>query len=131
MQSTPISQTEIDARVGGRVDELLELRGGGLFLLAEPVSPEHAFATGFAEWKAKQPPRYTRETWERFWSTANALLGYDHTALLSAPDTARIGESMSVDGWVRLLARGGFGPVDVLLRDADQVVLAALKPEVS
>jgi hypothetical protein len=90
MQSTPISQTEIDARIGGHVDELLEL--------------------WWAEQGASKP---------------------NDTALLGAPDTARIGESMSVDGWVRLLARGGFGPVDVLLRDADQVVLAALKPEVS
>jgi len=58
------------------------LRGGGLFLLAEPARPEAPFVSGFEEWKARQPPRYTRENWQRFWSRANVLLGYDHTALL-------------------------------------------------
>src|SRR5262245_54003036 len=62
------------------------LRSGGLFLLAEPTSAEPPFAPGFAAWKAGQPPRYTRENWERFWSRANALLGYDHTALLGPRD---------------------------------------------
>jgi SAM-dependent methyltransferase len=100
---------------------------GGLFLLAEPASPETRFAAGFEEWKARQPPRYTRENWERFWSRANQLLGYDHTALLSARDAERIGDSMSVAGWTHLLERAGFEPIDVLLRDADQVVIGALK----
>jgi SAM-dependent methyltransferase len=103
------------------------LRADGLFLLAEPVSPVSFFAPGFAEWKDKQPPRYTRENWERFWSRANALLGYDHTALLGSPNATRIGDSMSVDGWMRLLEHAGFKLIDVLLKDADQVILAALK----
>jgi SAM-dependent methyltransferase len=46
------------------------LRDGGVFLLAEPVSPESPFVAGFEEWKGKQPPRYSRENWERFWSRA-------------------------------------------------------------
>jgi SAM-dependent methyltransferase len=92
----------------GRAAQLVEdvhgtLRGGGLFLLAEPVCSEAPFVTGFEEWKAKQPPRYTRENWERFWSRANALLGYDHTALLGSRDADRIGNDMSVAGWIRLL----------------------------
>ena len=71
----------------GRAEQLIKdvhgtLRGGGLFLLAEPASPETPFLAGFDEWKARQPPRYKRENWERFWSRANALLGYDHTTLL-------------------------------------------------
>jgi SAM-dependent methyltransferase len=103
------------------------LRGGGLFLLAEPASPEPPFAAGFDDWKARQPPRYTRENWERFWSRANALLGYDHTALLGSRGADRIGDDLSVGGWMRLLERAGFGLVDVLLRDADQVVIGALK----
>ena len=104
------------------------LRGGGVFLLAEPTSPETPFVTGFEEWKAKQPPRYTRENWERFWSSANALLGYDHTALLGPRDANRIGDDgMSVAGWIRLLEGAGFELIDVLLRDADQVVIGALK----
>jgi SAM-dependent methyltransferase len=103
------------------------LRGGGIFLLAEPASPETPFAAGVEEWKARQPPRYTRENWERFWSRANALLGYDHTALLGPSDADRIGDGMSVAGWMRLLERAGFTLIDVLLRDADQVVIGAVK----
>jgi SAM-dependent methyltransferase len=103
------------------------LRGGGLFLLVEPACPETPFVAGFEEWKARQPPRYTRENWERFWSRANALLGYDHTALLGSRHGKRIGDDMSVAGWIRLLERAGFGSIDVLLRDADQVVIGAQK----
>ncbi len=103
------------------------LRDRGLFLLAEPARPETPFVAGFDEWKARQPPRYTRENWQRFWSRANALLGYDHTALLSPREANRIGDDMSVAGWIRLLERAGFELIDVLLRDADQVVIGALK----
>jgi SAM-dependent methyltransferase len=102
------------------------LRDDGLFLLAEPASPETPFAAGFEEWKSRQPPRYTRENWERFWSRANALLGYDHTALLGAPNASRIANAgMSVNGWMRLLERAGFERSDVLLRDADQAIIGA------
>jgi len=103
------------------------LREGGVFMLAEPARPESPFVAGFEEWKAKQPPRYTRENWERFWSTANALLGYDHTALLGPRQNNRIGDSMTVAGWIRLVERAGFRLIDVLLRDADQVVIGAQK----
>ena len=64
---------------------------------------------GFEEWKARQPPRYTRENCERFWSRANALLGYDHTTLLGTPHANRIGDGMSVAGWIRLLERAASG----------------------
>ena len=116
----------------GRAGQLFEdvhgtLRGGGLFLLAEPARPETPFVGGFDEWKARQPPRYTRENWQRFWSRANALLGYDHTALLGSQQANRIGDNLSVAGWIRLLEGARFGLIDVLLRDADQVVIGALK----
>jgi hypothetical protein len=115
-----------------RADQLITrvqgtLRRGGLFLLAEPVSPETPFVPGFEEWEAKQAPRYTRENWERFWSRANALLGYDHTALLGSRGANRIGDHMSVAGWMRLLEGAGFKLIDVLWRDADQVIIAASK----
>ena len=58
---------------------------------------------------------------------ANELLSYDHTSLLGDRDANRIGDRMSVAGWSRLLERAGFEVIDVLLRDADQVVIAALK----
>lgn len=103
------------------------IRGGGVFVFAEPAAPESPFSAGFETWKATQPPRYSRENWERFWSTANRLLGYDHTALLGPPRANRIDVSLPVAGWTRLMQRGGFGLTDVLLRDADQVILAALK----
>jgi len=116
----------------GRAAQLVEdvhgtLRGGGLFVLAEPACPETPFVAGFEEWKARRPPRYTRENWQRFWSKANALLGYDHTTLLGSRDATRIGDDMSVAGWIRLVERAGFGLIDVLWRDADQVVIGALK----
>jgi hypothetical protein len=34
---------------------------------------------------------------------------------------------MSVAGWTRLLQSAGFTLTDVLLRDSDQVIIAALK----
>jgi len=108
-------------------DVYATLRAGGVFLLAEPASAEASFAAGFEEWKAKQPPRYSQEHWWRFWSRANALLGYDHIALLGSRDDPRIGDDLSVAGWIELLGRGGFERVDVLRRDADQVVLGAQK----
>jgi SAM-dependent methyltransferase len=118
-----------DARRAGQLikDVHGTLRGGGLFLLAEPAAPETTFVAGFEEWKAKQPPRYKRENWERFWTRANALLGYDHTTLLGPRHAERIGDGMPVAGWMRLLERAGFELSDVLLRDADQVVIGALK----
>ena len=72
-----------DARRAGQLikDVHGTLRDGGVFLLPEPASPETPFVAGFEEWKAKQPPRYTPKNWERFWSRANVLLGYDHTTL--------------------------------------------------
>jgi len=103
------------------------LRSGGVFLFAEPATPEVQFAAGFEEWKASQPARYSREAWERFWSRANALLGYDHTALWGPRDANAIDEGLTVAGWTRLVQGAGFALIDVLLRDADQVIVAALK----
>ncbi|MBV9196660.1 MAG: class I SAM-dependent methyltransferase [Solirubrobacterales bacterium] len=103
------------------------LRPDGVFVLGEPARPETPFAPGFEAWKAKQPPRYTRENWERFWSRANALLGYDHTTLLGPRDANRIGDHMTVVGWMHLLEEAGFELIDVLLRDADQVIIGASK----
>jgi SAM-dependent methyltransferase len=103
------------------------LRGRGVFVLAEPACPEPPFAAGFDEWKSQQPSRYSRERWQQFWSTANALLGYDHTSLLGPPEAKRIGDGMSVAGWIGLLQHAGFAFTDVLLRDADQTIIGALK----
>ncbi len=118
-----------DARRAGQVTKEVHgaLRHDGIFLLAEPASPETPFAAGVEEWKAKQPPRYTRENWKRFWARANELLGYDHTTLLGPSDANRIGDGMSVAGWMRVVERAGFKLIDVLRRDADQVVLGAVK----
>ena len=68
------------------------------------------------------------QNWERFWSRANVLLGYDHTTLLGPRHANRIGEDgMSVAGWRRLLEGADFELIDLLLRDADQVVIGAVK----
>jgi len=113
-----------------RAKNLLEevhgkLRSGGIFLLTEPVSAASPFAPGFEEWKAKQPPRYSRANWERFWLRGNAILGYDHIKLLGSRDDEHIGDELTVAGWVDLVKASGFATVDVLLRDADQVILGA------
>jgi SAM-dependent methyltransferase len=115
-----------------RATQLIEdvygtLRDGGVFLVAEPASAEGPFAAGFEAWKAQQPPRYSQEKWERFWARANAVLGYDHVALWGPRDDTRIGDGMTVAGWMGLIEGAGFKVVDVLLRDADQVVIGALK----
>jgi hypothetical protein len=103
------------------------LRPGGVFLFAEPACSEPTFAAGFAEWKSRQPSRYSRESWERFWNRANEILGYDHTKLLGAGES-HLDEGMPVSGWVQLFRETGFESIDVLLRDADEVILAAAKP---
>ncbi|HTO57884.1 MAG TPA: hypothetical protein VMJ74_08810, partial [Pseudomonadales bacterium] len=41
-------------------------------------------------------------------------------------DDSRIGDGMTVAGWTAILERAGFATVDVLLRDADQVVLGGV-----
>jgi len=116
----------------GRAEQLLAevheaLRSGGVFLLAEPACPEEPFAAGFAEWKARQPQRYLEENWVRFWSRANDVLGYDHISLLGPRNDNCIGDSMTDAGWTRLIGAAGFKLTDVLLRDADQVIIAAQK----
>ncbi len=119
----------LDARRAGELftEVFRALRSGGVFLFVEPACAEKIFAPGFIEWKAKQPARYVAENWERFWSRANAILGYDHTKLLGSRDTPRIGDEMPVSGWIQLLKNAGFESIDVLLRDSDEVILAATK----
>src|SRR5579875_2759399 len=95
------------------------LDDGGAVLFAEPLRPEPVFAPGFEEWKRRQPPRYEPRSWKAFWERANALVGYDHTALLGSPEADRIGDGMTLRGWVDLAQTSGFRTVDVLWRDAD------------
>lgn len=109
----------------GDVHRLLD--DGGTLVLAEPVSPEAPFAPGFDGWKQRQPPRYEQRNWMAFWDRANALVGYDHTELLGARTDSRIGDGMTVHGWVELVEASGFRTVDVLWRDADVVIIAARK----
>jgi hypothetical protein len=118
MQSPPVSYAEIDARLGSHIDELLELwwaeQGA-----SKPKDLELiALATGKARrersegrWLARRASGQLRcrGDSERFWSRANALLGYDHTTLLGPRHAHRIGDDgMSVAGWMRLLERAGF-----------------------
>jgi SAM-dependent methyltransferase len=103
------------------------LRPGGVFLFAEPACNEKTFAAGFAEWKSRQPSRYSRENWERFWSRANEILGYDHTKFLGTRGS-HLEEGLPVSGWIQFLKNVQFESIDTLLRDADEVILAAVKP---
>jgi SAM-dependent methyltransferase len=109
----------------GDIHRLLDERGTLFF--AEPASPEVPFAPGFDEWKTRQSSRYEQRHWQAFWDRANSLIGYDHTELLGSPEGSRIGDGMTVRGWIDLVARSDFQTVDVLWRDADVVVVAAQK----
>ena len=105
------------------------LRAGASFLLLEPVGAEIPFASGFAAWQKTQPSQHKHDDWIRFWSSVNNLLGYDHTKeLFGRAEEKRIGDKLSVLGWIRLLEASGFDSIDVLIRDPEKVVLAALKP---
>jgi trans-aconitate methyltransferase len=99
----------------------------GSFLFMEPAGPETPFAAGFAKWKDTQPSQHKSDDWTKFWSSVNHLLGYDHIKELGERDDSRIDDKLSVLGWVELLRTAGFGSIDILLRDAEKVVLAALK----
>ena len=111
--------------VFGDIHRLLD--DGGALLFAEPVSPGVPFAPGFDEWKTRQPSRYEPGNWKAFWGRANSLVGYNHTELLGSRQGSRIGEGMTVGGWIDLVQTSGFQAVDVLWRDADVVILAAQK----
>lgn len=105
------------------------LRSGGVFLLMEPVAAEPPFAPGFQAWQKERPSQHRFEDWRRFWSRVKALVGHDYGFLGDPPeDQNRIGDKLSVMQWAGLLADVGFESIDVLLRDAEKVVLAGVKP---
>jgi SAM-dependent methyltransferase len=112
------------------------LRSGGVLLFAEPASPEPRFASALENRKKGpaqnlKPENYDPDAWDRFWSRANALLGYDHRELLRArpADRSEIGDrGIPVLEYVEMLKKAGFESIDVLHRDSWNVVLAASKP---
>jgi SAM-dependent methyltransferase len=105
------------------------LRSSGVFLLMEPAAAEPPFAPGFDAWKKLQPAQHNYEDWRRFWSRVNALVDYDYGFLGDPPDNQNhIGDGLSVMQWVGLLKDAGFKSIDILLRDAEKVVLASVKP---
>jgi SAM-dependent methyltransferase len=110
-------------------DIVQSLRSRGVFLLMEPARAEPPFQPGFDAWQKAQPGQHRYEDWRRFWSRVNALVGYDYGFLGDPPnDRDRIGDRLSVMQWVGLLEDAGFESIDVLLRDAEKVVLASVKP---
>jgi SAM-dependent methyltransferase len=113
------------AELIGNIFQLL--RPGGVFLLMEPAGAEPPFAPGFGAWQKEQPSQHKYEDWRRFWSRVKALLGYDYGFLGEPDDHDHIGDGLSVMQWVRLLTDAGFGSIDILLRDAEKVVLASVK----
>ncbi|HEV7158021.1 MAG TPA: class I SAM-dependent methyltransferase [Caulobacteraceae bacterium] len=114
-------------RVGEIATDVLRLlRAGGAFIVVEPTRADTPFRAGFEAWTVTQPPRYRRENWERFWSRANQLLAYDHTELLGSRLSGGLDEG-SVANWIGLLIEAGFAAPDVLWRDADEVMLGAIK----
>ena len=110
-------------------DIFRSLRSGGVFVLMEPAGAAPPFAPGFEAWKKEQPSQHNYEDWRRFWSRVKALIGCDYGFLGNPPDYQnRIGEGLSVMQWVGLLTDAGFGSTDILLRDAEKVVVASAKP---
>jgi trans-aconitate methyltransferase len=103
------------------------LRAGGAFFMMEPATPESPFAPGFAFWQKEQPIQHRYEDWRKFWTRVQATIGYDYGFLGEPDEENHIDESLSVLRWVDLLTKAGFGSIDVLLRDAEKVVLACLK----
>ena len=104
------------------------LRSEGVFVLMEPARAEPLFSPGFEAWQKQQPSQHRYEDWQRFWSRVKALLGYDYGFLGDPNDECRIGNTLSVKQWFRLLTDAGFESIDILLRDAEKVVLASVKP---
>jgi SAM-dependent methyltransferase len=109
-------------------DIFQSLRSGGVFLLMEPAGTDPPFASGFAAWQKEQPSQHKYEDWRRFWSRVDALLGYDYGFLGEPGDQNRIGDRLSVMQWVGLFRGAGFESIDILMRDAEKVVLAGIKP---
>ena len=110
-------------------DIFQSLRSGGVFLLMEPAGAEPPFAQGFDAWRKEQPSQHNYEDWRRFWSRVKALVGYDYGFLGEPPDDqSHIGDGLSVMQWVGLLTDAGFESIDILVRDAEKVVLASVKP---
>jgi len=110
-------------------DIFQSLRSGGVFLLMEPAGAEPPFAPGFGAWQKEQPSQHKYEDWRRFWSRVNDLLGYDYGFLGDPPDDQNhIGDRFSVMQWVGLFTDAGFESIDILLRDAEKVVLAGVRP---
>jgi len=108
---------------------LQSLRPGGVFLLMEPAGAQPPFSTGFEAWRKEQPSQHKYEDWRRFWSLVKDLVGYDYGFLGAPPEHQnRIGDGLSAMQWVGLLADAGFESIDILLRDAEKIVLASAKP---
>jgi SAM-dependent methyltransferase len=117
------------AKASGLLGDIFQsLRSGGVFLLMEPAGSGPPFASGFNKWRKKQPSQHKYEDWRRFWSRVNDLLGYDYGFLGEPDGQDRIGDGLSVMQWVGLLTDAGFESIDILLRDAEKVVLASVKP---
>ena len=118
------------ARAGQVLAQVRSLLGsGGVLVFAEPTSAASRYRGGFDAWRAQQAARYTSEAWRAFWSRANELLGYDHTAFLGPRRPDRIDDSLTALGWIELVRAAGFVEEDVLWRDGDQVVVAAVRPD--
>lgn len=104
------------------------LRPGGMLVFLEPVAAEPAFRASFDAWRATQAPEHSRQAWLDFWTRVNAFLGHEHMNVRGAPPAGRIGDSLTVAGWSALAREAGFADIDVLMRDADKLVLAAVRP---
>jgi len=81
--------------------------------------------------EALHSPHLRSCPWDRFWERANALLGYNQSAVLGTRPLGKeqVGDrGIPVLQYVALLSDAGFGSIDVLRRKSKYVVMAATKP---
>ena len=107
------------------------LRPGGVLVFSEPLAPLPGLAAGYSSWLESDGSAYdAQRRWDGFWSRANALLGYDHRAVLETLPAERkmIGdEGIGAEQYFALLRGAGFAGLDVIDRSGTTITIAALK----
>lgn len=119
-------------RLGGLFRDFWRLlRPGGVLVFSEPHAPQPALSPGYASWlESNGSADDAQGTWDGFWNRANALLGYDHRAVLETLPAERkmIGDDgIDAEQYFALLRSAGFAGLDVIDRSGTTITIAALK----
>jgi hypothetical protein len=137
MQPPPISQVEIESRISSHLDELLELwwaeqgvsKPRDLELIASTLGFPHNEAVRVLD-LCCGPGDVGRAIRYQYPHAQIDCVDRDPflTSICAGVNRRdQVPGKVVVAGWIRLLHGAGFGAADVLLRDADQVIIAALK----